>query len=356
MVSERCPKCGSQNIVGYQGEYDCFNCGHKFSANSPSVASHQTIMYFAKPGRGSFLLGVIGGVFGILIGIGLLLFGSLVASFGIIELQQVYVLVAFETLGGVLGILAASIGRKTGGIILLVASFMTLIGAGLFGILPFILLLLGGIFAFREVRATTTPIQKHALTTGKGKRKWILFGVGIFLLVLILSAATNQAGRTKSEDGLGPAGDNRKTTGITTQTTAFAQVKANCVGFLGSRYEVSVVDFIRGEKASKEVFVWGGVEKGFELVLVKVGFTYLAGQGLMSIFPTSFKAYVDGVGYSPELFIRLPYDKPRFQYVDLIPGGKTEGWIVFKVPQNREMKIAYEELGRLCFVASLPSS
>lgn len=26
----KCPKCGSGNIIGYAGEMECFNCGHKF--------------------------------------------------------------------------------------------------------------------------------------------------------------------------------------------------------------------------------------------------------------------------------------------------------------------------------------
>jgi len=31
MVKELyCPKCGSSNVVGYKGVYECFNCGYKF--------------------------------------------------------------------------------------------------------------------------------------------------------------------------------------------------------------------------------------------------------------------------------------------------------------------------------------
>ena len=36
MVKELyCPKCGSSNVVGYKGVYECFNCGYKFKMDSP---------------------------------------------------------------------------------------------------------------------------------------------------------------------------------------------------------------------------------------------------------------------------------------------------------------------------------
>jgi quinol-cytochrome oxidoreductase complex cytochrome b subunit len=29
-MSVRCPKCGSGNVVGYMGEWECMDCGHRF--------------------------------------------------------------------------------------------------------------------------------------------------------------------------------------------------------------------------------------------------------------------------------------------------------------------------------------
>lgn len=31
MSSIKCPKCGSGNVIGYMGEWECMNCGHKFT-------------------------------------------------------------------------------------------------------------------------------------------------------------------------------------------------------------------------------------------------------------------------------------------------------------------------------------
>jgi ribosomal protein L37AE/L43A len=32
-----CPKCGSGNVVGFAGEWECFDCGHKFKTTTVSI-------------------------------------------------------------------------------------------------------------------------------------------------------------------------------------------------------------------------------------------------------------------------------------------------------------------------------
>jgi len=116
---------------------------------SPSLRDREAL-------RNSFVLGILGGIFGILIGFGTLFFGVFVESAeraGLVESrglgEQLYAQAGVAVIGSILGIIGGAIGRKAGGVLLILGSFMALIGEGLFGILPLILLLLGGILALR---------------------------------------------------------------------------------------------------------------------------------------------------------------------------------------------------------------
>jgi len=69
-----CPKCGSGNVIGFAGEWECFDCGHKFGittvsartpprapARKPSARAYET--YPSREGFGtgkSILLFVLG--------------------------------------------------------------------------------------------------------------------------------------------------------------------------------------------------------------------------------------------------------------------------------------------------------
>jgi len=64
--------------------------------------------------------------------------------------HQLYAQVGIGILGGAMGLVGGAIGKKIGGVLLIVGSFLSLIAGGLFGILPFILLLIGGILALKE--------------------------------------------------------------------------------------------------------------------------------------------------------------------------------------------------------------
>jgi len=64
---DRCPKCGSTNIIGYMGEYECMDCGYKFTIGaSPSkIRRPQTKIYpkTALPrrtsGRGKWIAALV---------------------------------------------------------------------------------------------------------------------------------------------------------------------------------------------------------------------------------------------------------------------------------------------------------
>jgi hypothetical protein len=57
VMVDKCPKCGSGNIIGYMGEWECMDCGYKFKPPSPATQ-------YRKPshGRGRWI-GVIALVF-----------------------------------------------------------------------------------------------------------------------------------------------------------------------------------------------------------------------------------------------------------------------------------------------------
>jgi len=119
--------------------------------------------------------------------------------------------------------------------------------------------------------------------------------------------------------------------------------------------EIKISDVIRGDKAYKLIknanMFNPDPKQGYEYLLVKVKFAYTEGEGSYYVSSYNFKAYVGGAGYSP-VWVILPKDKPEFEGVDLIPGGQTEGWIVFEVPQGKETLIAYEYLFEpVCFIS-----
>jgi len=69
-----CPKCGSTNIIGYMGEYECMDCGHKFriaqQISSPKPPPPSTaVSYPSGPSRGIWItLAIVLLVIGFLLG------------------------------------------------------------------------------------------------------------------------------------------------------------------------------------------------------------------------------------------------------------------------------------------------
>jgi hypothetical protein len=113
------------------------------------------------------------------------------------------------------------------------------------------------------------------------------------------------------------------------------------------RYEVVVLDFVRGEQANSELreasIFNPKPEEGFEYLMVKIRFSYLEGEETEYISEYDFKAYVEGAGHS-HAWVVLPEDKPEFPHVDLLVGAEVEGWIVFKVSSGKEVLIAFQPL------------
>ncbi|AEA46873.1 DUF4352 domain-containing protein [Archaeoglobus veneficus] len=119
-------------------------------------------------------------------------------------------------------------------------------------------------------------------------------------------------------------------------------------------FEVAVLDYIKGEKAYQIIKTANmfnpDPDQGFEYLLVKVRFKYASGKTSQYVSAYSFEAYCNGTGYSPA-FVVLPKDMPEFKNVNIMPGGMTEGWIAFIVPQGKDILIAYEHMFEpVCFI------
>ena len=126
--------------------------------------------------------------------------------------------------------------------------------------------------------------------------------------------------------------------------------------FLGNIYvyDISVEDYIRGEKANniiKNANMFNPEpESGYEYLLVKVKVKYVSGEEPKGIYPFDFKVYYNRAGYDQALVV-LPDYYPKLKHVRLMPGGETEGWLAYEVPKNKEVLISFEPHTKpLCFI------
>jgi len=114
---------------------------------------------------------------------------------------------------------------------------------------------------------------------------------------------------------------------------------------LSGTFEITVLDYIRGEEAYRVIRAGNMFnpepEEGFEYLLVKVKFKYVSGRTSQPVSAYSFKAYSDGTGYPPTIVV-MPKSFSEFRTVDLMPGGEIQGWIAFTVPHEKDVLIAYE--------------
>ena len=55
-ASFRCPRCGSGNVIGYKGEWECMNCGYKWMSVEESSIAYQK----QKAGEGDSLAALLG--------------------------------------------------------------------------------------------------------------------------------------------------------------------------------------------------------------------------------------------------------------------------------------------------------
>src|SRR5688572_26212940 len=98
--------------------------------------------------RASFVWGIIGGIITFLV-------GTFNQAFNDTSMGLVYLTIV-SFIAGILGIVGGAIGMKKGGILMIIGGILALIGGGLFGILGLMLLIGGGILAFKEKPTTTT--------------------------------------------------------------------------------------------------------------------------------------------------------------------------------------------------------
>jgi hypothetical protein len=94
-------------------------------------------------------LGVIGGIFAILIGLSEVVLAIVGSSSGV-DLNLLYTLFGICIVAGIIGIAGAALGKKPGAVLMIVGAVLSLIGGGWFGFFSFFLLLVGGMLAWRE--------------------------------------------------------------------------------------------------------------------------------------------------------------------------------------------------------------
>ena len=103
--------------------------------------------------RSSFVLGIVGGIFSFLAGIFAFFVMTAGQAFGF-DVEIFPALIALAFIAGSLGIIGGAIGKRKGGVILIVGGVLALIATSLFGILPLILMLVGGILTLREEKTS----------------------------------------------------------------------------------------------------------------------------------------------------------------------------------------------------------
>jgi hypothetical protein len=129
--------------------------------------------------RHSFLLGVLGGVFSFSMGILAFFVMVIGQANGAVDMDlTINIVLAF--LAGTLGIIGSAIGNKRGGVILVISAMLALIATSLFGIPPFILLLVGGVLAFRERGVPEIASVAHGHTE---RRSNILYYLAIIATI-----------------------------------------------------------------------------------------------------------------------------------------------------------------------------
>lgn len=128
----------------------------------------------------SFFLGILGGIVSFAMGmLAVFLMAIDQASGGNTDLT-INIVLAF--VAGILGIVGSVVGNKRGGIILVISGVLALIATSLFGILPCVLLIIGGALAFRERGEI-----ESAITHGVSEKEKHTF---IYYITILASCAT----------------------------------------------------------------------------------------------------------------------------------------------------------------------
>lgn len=122
-------------------------------------------------------------------------------------------------------------------------------------------------------------------------------------------------------------------------------VRATFSDYEGTKtVEVTVLEYIRGEDANqmiKDANMFNDEPKpGNEYLLVKVRVKYVSGPSELSVSPTYFKAFANGVGRE-YAWVVMPDSTPKLDSVELVQGGVIEGWIAFEVPEDTIVYLKY---------------
>jgi hypothetical protein len=136
----------------------------------------------------SFLLGILGGIFSFSMGV-LVVLPMAISNYGAVD-TGLTILIVLAFLAGILGIVGGVVGNRKGGAILIISGVLALIATPFFGILPFILLIVGGVLAFRERKFPESELPKIAYYQLIGIIG-IIFGV-LFLVLGMLSTLYQQ--------------------------------------------------------------------------------------------------------------------------------------------------------------------
>jgi Protein of unknown function (DUF4064)/zinc-ribbon domain len=134
-----CNKCGSEiksDIATF-----CDKCGTKLNDGTGG-----------KPVTVEFILGLIGGILGFLVGLAEIAFGSLGTAFAVQGSSNIIGLGFGAIIFSIIGIVGAAIVKnhtKIAGYLMIISAIGGLICASIFYILSFILLIIGGIMAVR---------------------------------------------------------------------------------------------------------------------------------------------------------------------------------------------------------------
>jgi hypothetical protein len=100
--------------------------------------------------RSSLGLGIAGGIVTFILAGIEIVFGSFLQAFHVSNSGIFPTLIILSFVGGTMGIVGGAVGRVAGGIIMIIGGIFALLGAGLFGFLGLVLLVVGGGLAFRE--------------------------------------------------------------------------------------------------------------------------------------------------------------------------------------------------------------
>lgn len=82
---------------------------------------------------------------------------------------------------------------------------------------------------------------------------------------------------------------------------------------------------------------------GNEYMVVKIKFEYLFGDYEFKLSGHDFYAYANNIECKTP-FLVMPDRYPEMGSIGLMPGGTVEKWIVFEVPKDEQVTIAYKRL------------